>query len=93
MIVELSRTVLGKELELERILEVDDEGTVVAEVVDDDELIHQVDDEQEHVDAGGDEEVLERKTNVENAEVGNEELELDLVEVVGLLAGVVETVT
>ena len=73
MIVELSGTVLGKELELERILEVDDEGTVVAEVVDDDELTQQVD-EQEHVDAGGDEEVLERKTNVGNAEVGNEEL-------------------
>ena len=87
MIVELSRTVLGMELELERILEVDDVGTVVAEVVDDDELTQQVDDELvEHVDAGGDEEVLERKTNVGNAEVGNEELELELVEEQELLA-------
>ena len=91
MIVELSGTVLGMELELERILEVDDEGTVVAEGVDDDELTQQVD-EQEHVDAGGDEEVLGTKTNVGNAEAESEALELELVEEVEL-AGVEETVT
>ena len=91
MIVELSGTVLGMELELERILEVDDEGTVVAEVVDDDEL-RQQDDEQEHVDAEDDEEVLGTKTNVGNAEAESEALELELVEEVEL-AGVEETVT
>ena len=87
MNVELSGTVLGMELELERILEVDDEGTVVVEVVDDDELTQQVDDELvEHVDAGGDEEVLGTKTDVENVEAESEELELELVEEQELLA-------